>query len=104
MRSAASDEILQLHLKSWEGMLRQFTEAKTVDVPVGRQGMYYKDFSVQSDWMHHGEALRTFNVTGAIGADAAGLPKARAGLCGDLHGRGSATRRTTIRSARSSDR
>ncbi len=57
-----SDEILQLHLKSWEGMLRQFTEAKTVDVPVGRQGMYYKDFSVQSDWMHHGEALRTFNV------------------------------------------
>jgi hypothetical protein len=57
-----SDEILQLHLKSWEGMLRQFSEAKTVDVPVGRQGMYYKDFSVQSDWMHHGEALRTFNV------------------------------------------
>ena len=59
----ASDEILELHLKSWEGMIRQFTEAKTVDVPIGRQGMFYKDFSVQSDWMHHGEALRTFNVT-----------------------------------------
>ena len=58
----ASDEILQLHLKSWEGMIRQFTEAKTTDVPIGRQGMYYKDFSAQSDWMHHGEALRTFNV------------------------------------------
>ncbi len=59
----ASDEILQLHLKAWEGMTRQFTEARTVDVPIGRQGMFYKDFSVQSDWMHHGEALRTFNVT-----------------------------------------
>ena len=59
----ASDEILQLHLRSWEGMNRQFTEARTTDVPIGRQGMYYKDFSVQSDWMHHGEALRTFNVT-----------------------------------------
>ena len=59
----ASDEILQLHLKSWEGMVRQFTEARTVDVPIGRQGMFDKDFSVQSDWMHHGEALRTFNVT-----------------------------------------
>ena len=58
----ASDEILQLHLRAWEGMNRQFTEARTTDVPIGRQGMYYKDFSVQSDWMHHGEALRTFNV------------------------------------------
>ena len=58
----ASDEILQLHLRAWEGMIRQFTEARTTDVPIGRQGMYYKDFSVQSDWMHHGEALRTFNV------------------------------------------
>ena len=58
----ASDEILQLHLRAWEGIIRQFTEAKTTDVPIGRQGMYYKDFSVQSDWMHHGEALRTFNV------------------------------------------
>ena len=58
----ASDELMQLHLKTWEGMIRQFTEAKTVDVPVGRQGMFYKDFSAQSDWMHHGELLRTFNV------------------------------------------
>jgi len=50
----AGDEILQLHLRAWEGMIRQFTEARTTDVPIGRQGMYYKDFSVQSDWMHHG--------------------------------------------------
>ena len=58
----ASDEVLDLHLKAWEGMIHQFTEAKTTDVPIARQGMYYKDYSVQSDWMHHGEALRTFNV------------------------------------------
>lgn len=58
----ASDEILQLYLKTWEGMLKQFTEAKTVEVPAGRQGMFYKDLSAQSDWMHHGEALRAFNV------------------------------------------
>jgi hypothetical protein len=58
----ASDEIRDLHLRTWNGMLRQFTEAKTVEVPAGRQGMYYKDFSVQSDWMHHGEALRSFNT------------------------------------------
>ena len=58
----ASDVILQLHLRAWEGMIRQFTEARTTDVPIGRQGMFHKDFSVQSDWMHHGEALRTFNV------------------------------------------
>jgi hypothetical protein len=58
----ASDEIMQMHLRTWEGMIRQFTEAKTTDVPAGRQGMYYKDYSAQSDFMHHGEALRTFAV------------------------------------------
>lgn len=56
----ASDEIMQLYLKTWEGMIRQYTEAKTVDVEVGRQGMYYKDFSAQSDWMHHGEGMQSF--------------------------------------------
>ncbi|MEO5959733.1 MAG: hypothetical protein ABIZ49_07695 [Opitutaceae bacterium] len=56
----ASDEVIQLYLKTWEGMIRQYTEAKTVDVEVGRQGMYYKDFSAQSDWMHHGEGMQNF--------------------------------------------
>jgi hypothetical protein len=81
----ASDEILQLHLRAWEGMLRQFTEARTTDVPIGRQGMYHKDFSVQSDWMHHGEALRTFNV---LALSVPALPAYRAGrICGALHER-----------------
>ena len=57
----ADDEILQLYLKGWEGMTRQYSEARTRDVPAGRSGMYVKDFSAQSDWMHHGEGLQLFN-------------------------------------------
>src|SRR5215208_3878471 len=57
----ADDEILQLYLKAWEGMTRQYSAAKTRDVPAGRGGMYVKDFSAQSDWMHHGEGLQLFN-------------------------------------------
>ncbi len=57
----AADEIRDLYLKAWEGMTRQYSEAKTRDVPAGRDGMYVKEFSAQSDWMHHGEGLQLFN-------------------------------------------
>lgn len=57
----ASDEILQMYLKGHEGMITQYTEAKTTQVPAGRDGMYYKEFSAQSDWQHHGEGLQLFN-------------------------------------------
>jgi hypothetical protein len=57
----ADDEILRTYLTAWEGMTRQYSEAKTRDVPAGRAGMYVKDFSAQSDWMHHGEGLQLFN-------------------------------------------
>jgi hypothetical protein len=67
----ADDEILRLYLIAWEGMTRQYSEAKTRDVPAGRDGMYYKDFSAQSDWMHHGEGLQLFN---RMGLSAPGLP------------------------------
>jgi hypothetical protein len=60
----AADEILDIFLKTWNGMIRQYSEAKTVDVPAGRDGMYVKEFSAQADWMHHGEGLRTFNLMG----------------------------------------
>jgi hypothetical protein len=60
----AADEILQLYSKGHEGLLKQYTEAKTKDVPIARQGMYYKEFIVQSDWMHHGEGLQLFNRMG----------------------------------------
>ena len=71
----ADDEILRLYLIAWEGMTRQYSEAKTRDVPAGREGMYYKDFSAQSDWMHHGEGLQLFN---RMGLSAPGLPAYRA--------------------------
>ena len=50
--------------KAWEGHLRQFTEAKTVEVPFARDGMYYKEFPVMFDWVHNGEGLTVFNLTG----------------------------------------
>ena len=56
----ASDEIMTVFLRTWSGMIKQFSEAKTVDVPAGRDGMYVKEFSAQADWMHLGEGLRTF--------------------------------------------
>jgi hypothetical protein len=59
-----SDETLKLYLKGVDGMIRQYTEAKTTEVPAGRGGMYYKEFSAQADWMHHGEGLRVFNRMG----------------------------------------
>ena len=57
----ADDEILRLYLKAFEGMTRQYSEARTRAVPAGRDGMYVRDFSAQSDWMHHGEGLQLFN-------------------------------------------
>lgn len=60
----ASDEVATIFLRTWEGMIQQYSEAKTVDVPAGRDGMYFKEFSAQADWMHHGEGLRTFDMMG----------------------------------------
>lgn len=60
----ASDEILRMFLKGHDGLIKQYTEARTTDVPIARQGMYYKEFIVQSDWMHHGEGLQLFNRMG----------------------------------------
>ena len=67
----ASDEVLRVFLKTWNGMIRQYSEAKTVEVPAGRDGMYVKEFSAQADWMHLGEGLRTFNL---LGLSAPALP------------------------------
>jgi len=60
----APDSILQMYRKAWEGHLRQYTEAKTVDVPFARDGMFYKEFHCMMDWMHIGEELRVFNLQG----------------------------------------
>ena len=52
-----SETVLRLYKKGWNGHLLQYTEAKTVEVPMGREGMYYKEFPVMFDWFHHSEWL-----------------------------------------------
>jgi len=65
----ADDEIRRLFLMGHEGMIKQYTEARTTETPIARAGMYYQEFIVQSDWMHHGEGLQLFNRMGlSIGA------------------------------------
>ena len=56
--------LLEMCHHAQEGHIRQYTEAKTVEVPFARDGMYYKEFPVMGDWLHNGESLSVF---GAIG-------------------------------------
>jgi hypothetical protein len=74
----AADDIVRMYTKGHEGLLRQYSEARTTDVPIARQGMYHKEFIVQSDWMHHGEGLQLFNRMGlSIPTDAKYQERAR---------------------------
>jgi len=60
----ADDVVLDMTNRAWEGHLRQYTLAKTTDVPFAREGMYYKEFPVHFDWLHNGEGLAVFNLMG----------------------------------------
>jgi hypothetical protein len=60
----APERVRQMVEKAWEGHLRQYTLAKTTEVPLARDGMYYKEFPTQFDWMHNGEGLTVFNLLG----------------------------------------
>jgi hypothetical protein len=60
----ASDNVLRMYKKAWEGHLRQYTAARTTEVPFARDGMYYKEFPVMFDWLHNGEGLTVFNLQG----------------------------------------
>ncbi len=60
----APDVVLEMYKTAWEGHLRQYTLAKTVEVPFARDGMYYKEFPVMFDWLHNGEGLTVFNLQG----------------------------------------
>ncbi len=55
------EPLLTLSKKAWEGHLRQYTQAKTTQVPFARDGMYYKEFPVMFDWLHHAEGLTVFS-------------------------------------------
>ena len=52
--------MLAMSKKAWEGHLRQYTQAKTTQVPFARDGMYYKEFPVMFDWLHNAEGLTVF--------------------------------------------
>jgi hypothetical protein len=73
-----SDEVRKLYLKAWEGHLRQYTNARTTHVPFAREGMYYKEFPVMFDWLHHAEGLTVFQMQGLSHPhDPRFLPRAR---------------------------
>ncbi|HEX8301427.1 hypothetical protein [Sphingomonas sp.] len=59
-----SERIRQMYEKAYEGHVRQYTEAKTTEVPFARNGMYFKEFPVMMDWQHNAEGLTVFNVMG----------------------------------------
>ncbi len=59
-----SENVRKMYLQAWEGHLRQYTLAKTVEVPFARDGMYYKEFPVMFDWLHHAEGLTVFQMQG----------------------------------------
>ncbi len=58
------DSLIDMCRLAWEGHLRQYTEAKTNDVPFARDGMYYKEFPTVCDWLHNGETMSVFNLMG----------------------------------------
>ncbi len=60
----AQDSMLDMYKLGWEGHLLQYTEAKTVEVELAREGMLYKEFPVSLDWFHHGESMSVFNLQG----------------------------------------
>lgn len=65
-----SDRILEMYKKVYEGHVRQMSEpARTVTgrpshLPYIVDGMYYKEFPAQADWMHISEGLLVFNMMG----------------------------------------
>jgi hypothetical protein len=58
------DRVLELYKKALEGHFRQYTEARTTAVEMGREGMYYQEFHACFDWFHHGEAWSVIFLQG----------------------------------------
>ena len=59
-----SPQTLELFQRAYEGHLRQYTLARTTQVPMARDGMYYREFPVAMDWLHNAEGLTAFNLLG----------------------------------------
>ena len=60
----AHDDVMHMYKTAWEGHLKQYTEAKTADVPFARDGMYYREFPVTFDWLHNGESMSVYGLQG----------------------------------------
>lgn len=56
--------IIDLARKVQEAHFAQYSRARTRDVPMGRNGMYVREFAPQMDWQHISEGLTTFNQLG----------------------------------------
>jgi len=56
----ASDTVLELYRRIWEGHLRQFTAARAPSTQAAKEGMFYKEFVTSFDWEHTGEGLAAF--------------------------------------------
>lgn len=65
----AADDVYEMCRMAWEGHLRQYTQAKTIDVPMARNGMYYKEFPCMFDWQHNNEGLLVFHLLGLSDPD-----------------------------------
>jgi len=59
-----SDRILELYRAAYEGHIEQYSALRTRDVPMGREGMYVREFPPQMDWQHISEGLSVFNLMG----------------------------------------
>ncbi len=56
--------LLDLARAVQEAHIAQYSRTRTVDVPMGRNGMYVREFPPQMDWQHISEGLTTFNQLG----------------------------------------
>lgn len=67
-----SDKVLEMYKKVYEGHVQQMSDPELSRTVTGRtshlpyivDGMYYKEFLSQADWMHISEALIVFNKMG----------------------------------------
>jgi hypothetical protein len=59
-----SNRVLELYRAVYEGHLEQYGALRTRDVPMGRDGMYVREFPPQIDWQHISEGLSVFNLMG----------------------------------------
>jgi hypothetical protein len=57
-----SKSVLDLYRKGNNGGIRQYTEYKTTDTPIAKDGAFYKEFICMSDWHHIGESFRGFHI------------------------------------------